>query len=113
MARSFEKSRWMPLPAASLSPDDVRLRRKQTPTTNQNHPKGSEPMTPSEGITPQDAASMLPDSPTQTLEIPARHVEAEAAPLEKVSSASENAPVSAIDRIRNMDVLRGAALLGI
>jgi len=70
-------------------------------------------MTPSEGITPQEAASMLPDAPTATIEALPRHVEAEAAPLEKVSSAGENAPVSALDRIRNMDVLRGFALLGI
>ncbi len=56
---------------------------------------------------------MLPGAPTATIDTPVRHVEADAAPLENVASANENAPVSALDRIRNMDVLRGFALLGI
>ncbi len=83
-------------------------------------------MNPSEGLTPQQAAGILPDeSPTLTgiPPRPDRTAEAEsdalveapaaaAAELDKVVS-SGNAPVSAEDRIRNMDVLRGFALLGI
>lgn len=70
-------------------------------------------MTPSHGITSQEAAGMLPDVMPETEEMHATHLEAEAAPIEKVASAGQNAPVSAEDRIRNMDVLRGFALLGI